>query len=119
MTITQRDNALFEAGIKLGALYHQFTGAPVNMDTADSLEQAISQSISIQPYVEDIIVQIDRNILAERIGDVFGYCELEGPMLDVEARIVYGNITAVVGLKFDRSLDYPLMKIIDIIEIEM
>ena len=41
--ITKRDNALFEAGIKLGALYHQFVGAPVNHDTADSLEQAIER----------------------------------------------------------------------------
>ena len=34
-SITERDNALFEAGIKLGALYHQFSGSPVNMRTID------------------------------------------------------------------------------------
>lgn len=114
--ITQRDNALFEAGIKLGALYHQFVGAPVNPDTVDSLEQAISKSISVQPYVKEISVRIDQDMLVERIGDVFGYCELEGAMLDVEASIVFGDVIAKVALKFDLTLNYPLMRIIDVIE---
>ncbi|MCK5108837.1 MAG: hypothetical protein KAR25_04025, partial [Methanosarcinales archaeon] len=49
--ITDRDRALLEVGIKLGAMYHQFTGSPVNPDTAGSLAQAIEDSISLQPYV--------------------------------------------------------------------
>lgn len=116
MVITERDNALFEAGIKLGALYHQFTGAPVNISTVDSLEQAIEESISVQPYVEKISVTIDRDMVISRTGEKFKYCELEGRMLEVEARITFGGTTATVGLKFERSLDYPLMRIIDIIE---
>ena len=116
MVITERDNALFEAGIKLGALYHQFTGAPVNISTIDSLEQAIKESISVQPYVEEISVTIDRDMVTNRTGEKFRYCELEGQMLEVEARITFGGTTATVGLKYDRSMDYPLMRIIDIIE---
>jgi hypothetical protein len=116
MDITERDNALFEAGIKLGALYHQFTGAPVNISTIDSLEQAIKESISVQPYVKKISVTIDRDMVTSRTGEKFKYCELEGRMLDVEARITFGNTTATVGLKYDQSLDYPLMHIIDIVE---
>jgi len=115
--ITQRDNALFEAGIKLGALYHQFVGAPINQDTVDSLEQAISKSISVQPYVKEITVRIDRDMIAQKIGDVFGYCELEGAMLNVEASIVFEEVTAVVALKFDPTLNYPLMRIINVIEV--
>ncbi|MBC2745948.1 MAG: hypothetical protein HF975_02870 [ANME-2 cluster archaeon] len=116
MVITERDNALFEAGIKLGALYHQFTGAPVNISTVDSLEQAIKESISVQPYVEKISVTIDRDMVTSRTGEKFKYCELEGRMLEVEARITFSGTTAIVGLKYDQSLDYPLMRIIDIIE---
>lgn len=116
MVITDRDSALFEAGIKLGALYHQFVGAPVNMGTVSSLEQAISESISVQPYVSAITVRIDRDMVAERIGATFGYCELEGRMLDVEAEIVFGNASASVALKYDRETDYPLMRIIEITE---
>lgn len=116
MAITERDRALFEAGIKLGALYHQFVGTPVNMETVESLEDTISKSISVQPYADDISVRIDRDMVTSRLNKKFGYCELEGRMLDVEARIVYGNATALVGLKFDQTLEYPLMRIIDVTE---
>ncbi|MDW7776201.1 MAG: dihydroneopterin aldolase family protein [Methanosarcinales archaeon] len=116
MVITDRDNALFEAGIKLGALYHQFVGSPVNPGSVDSLESAISQSISVQPYVRHITVRIDRDMVHEKAGGEFGYCELEGRMLDVETTIQFNDTTARVGLKFDRERDYPLMQIIEVRE---
>ena len=34
---TERERALFEAGIKMGTIYHQFVGTPVNLDTVESL----------------------------------------------------------------------------------
>jgi len=109
--ITDRDNVLFEAGIKLGALYHQFTGSPVNLRTVESLETAIQESISVQPFVKDITVSIDRDIIRSRLNDEFGYCELEGRMLDVKITMRYESVIADVSLAFDRELDYPLMKI--------
>ena len=60
---TNREIAAFEAGIKLGALYHQFVGSPVSPKTADSLERAIEESISLQPYVRSVDVRIDRRML--------------------------------------------------------
>lgn len=109
--ITDRDNALFEAGIKLGALYHQFTGSPVSLVSVDSLEKAIQQSISVQPFVKDISVSINRDIIRSRTNSEFGYCELEGRMLDVSAIIHYGSVLAYVSLAYNEKLDYPLMKI--------
>ncbi|MDW7732038.1 MAG: dihydroneopterin aldolase family protein [Methanolobus sp.] len=109
--ITDRDNALFEAGIKLGALYHQFTGSPVNLRTVESLETAIQESISVQPFVKKISVSIDREIIRSKLNGEFRYCELEGRMLDVRITIGYKSILADVSLAFDRELDYPLMKI--------
>ncbi|MBQ3684350.1 MAG: hypothetical protein II925_02025, partial [Methanomicrobium sp.] len=41
---TSPDNkaqAVFEAGIKLGALYHQWVGTPISPKTAASVEKAI------------------------------------------------------------------------------
>ena len=35
---TDRENAVFEAAIKLGALYHQFVGTPISRATADKVE---------------------------------------------------------------------------------
>ncbi|MGD9779274.1 dihydroneopterin aldolase family protein [Methanomethylovorans sp.] len=113
-SITERDNALFEAGIKLGALYHQFSGSPVNMRTVDSLEKAIADSISVQPYVKSIKVSIDREMVSSRLNSEFGYCELEGRMLDVTLCMKYKDIMVKASLKYDKYLDYPLMKIEEI-----
>ncbi len=117
--MTDRDNALFEAGIKLGALYHQFTGSPVNLNTASSLEQAIQESISVQPYVEEISVKIDRNMLESKLNNEFGYSELQGPMLKVKITVRYGSSKIKVGMEYDSELNYPLMKILKIEEINV
>jgi hypothetical protein len=112
--ITDRDNALFESGIKLGALYHQFTGSPVNLKTVSSLEQAIQESISVQPFVESISVKIDRDLLKSKLNSEFGYTELQGPMLEVKITVKYGSSRVKVAMEFDSELNYPLMKIEDI-----
>jgi len=112
--ITDRDNALFEAGIKLGALYHQFTGSPVNLKTASSLEKAIQESISVQPFVENISVKIDRDLLRSKLNSEFGYTELQGPMLEVKITVKYGSSRVKVTMEYDSKLNYPLMRVEDI-----
>ena len=114
--ITDKDNALFEAGIKLGALYHQFTGSPVNLNTVSSLETAIQESISVKPYVEEISVKIDRDMLRSKLNNEFGYTELQGPMLKVNITVRYGSSKVKVGMEYDPELNYPLMKILEIKE---
>ena len=114
--VTDRDNALFEAGIKLGALYHQFTGSPVNLNTVSSLEQAIQESISVQPYVKEISVKIDRDMLKNELNSEFGYSELQGPMLKVKITVKFGSVKVKVGMEFNPELNYPLMKIEEIEE---
>jgi len=109
--ITDRDNALFEAGIKLGALYHQFTGSPVNLKTASSLEHSIQESISVQPFVENISVRIDRDLLKSKLNSEFGYTELQGPMLEVKITVKYGSSRVKVAMEYNSELSYPLMKI--------
>ncbi|MFH0966806.1 MAG: dihydroneopterin aldolase family protein, partial [Methanobacteriota archaeon] len=39
--ISDRERAAFEAGIKLGALYHQWVGTPVSRESANSLKLAM------------------------------------------------------------------------------
>ncbi|HIH43639.1 MAG TPA: hypothetical protein HA257_00730 [Candidatus Methanoperedenaceae archaeon] len=106
--VTESERAAFEAGIKLGALYHQFTGTPVGLDTAESLEQAIKSSISLQPYVRDVRVRIDRNIISESLNR-FGYCELNGRMLDVSLEVEFEKTRVCAALKYDGN--YPMMRI--------
>jgi hypothetical protein len=114
--ITDRDNALFEAGIKLGALYHQFTGSPVNLGTVSSLERAIQESISVQPYVEEISVKIDRDMLKSKLNSEFGYSELQGPMLGVKITVKFGSAKVKVGMEYNLELNYRVMKIEEIDE---
>jgi hypothetical protein len=106
---TNKEIAAFEAGIKLGALYHQFVGSPVSSKTADSLERAIEESISLQPYVRSVDVRIDRRMLVE---NAFGYGELEGRMIFAEVEIDYRGETVRARLEYDPDKNYPLMKLI-------
>jgi hypothetical protein len=114
MSVTPRDNAVFEAGIKLGALYHQFVGSPINLRTVDGLEMAIAQSISVQPFVKSITVHIDRQMVKENLS-AFGYTELKGPMLTVDAVIKYENYEVSVGMSLKDG--YPLMHVKDVKEV--
>ncbi|MDM7912001.1 MAG: dihydroneopterin aldolase family protein, partial [Methanotrichaceae archaeon] len=105
----KREIAAFEAGIKLGALYHQFVGAPVSVETASSLELAIAESISLQPYVAEVKVKINREMLQE---NVFGYGELQGKMIFAEVVVDYQGEIVRARLEYDAEKDYPLMRLL-------
>ena len=107
---TKRETAAFEAGIKLGAIYHQFVGSPVSVETAESLEVAIKESISLQPHVRSVSVEIDRDMLSENF---FGYGELAGKMIRALVEIDYEGALVRAKLEYDQKLDYPLMSLLD------
>lgn len=108
---SERDCALFEAGIKLGSLYHQFVGSPLSLSSIASLEVAIRDSISVQPYAESVSVRIDKKRVKEELNKTFGYTELKGDMLTVQAVIRYYSVRVFVSLEYDKQACYPLMKI--------
>jgi hypothetical protein len=105
--VTDRERAAFEAGIKLGALYHQWVGTPVSRATAESLERAIEQSVGLQPAVERVKVTLDRDLMSP---NVFGYSEVAGLMYDVELITRVGKARCTATLS--RSEDYPLMTLV-------
>ncbi|MBA5942309.1 MAG: dihydroneopterin aldolase family protein [Methanophagales archaeon] len=110
--ITDREKAIFEAGIKLGAVYHQFTTTPVSPETAEELETAIERSISIQPYVSFVKVNIDMEKVRECANaNEFNYCELNGEMLDITVAVRYRTAEVHARVKYDEERDYPLMRI--------
>ena len=104
--ISDREMAIFEAGIKLGALYHQWVGTPISRKSAAGIESAIEQAVILQPFVEVITVRLDCNLMAENI---FGYSELSGLMFDVEivTRVRFTYCRARLAPKNG----YPLMQI--------
>jgi len=107
-----REQAVFEAGIKLGALYHQWVGTPISRISATSVEKAIEQAVILQPFVEEITVRLDRSLMNE---NRFGYSELSGMMFDVEiiTRVCFTYCRA----RLSPENGYPLMKIVECHEI--
>ncbi|MDO5852950.1 MAG: dihydroneopterin aldolase family protein [Thermoplasmata archaeon] len=103
-----RDRALFEAGIKMGTLYHQFVGMPVSSSSVDGLERSISDAIRVQPYVEDARVRIDRSRIPPE-GDEYSYASLSGDMLDAVIVIRIGDSRVTAEMRYDTDLGYPLM----------
>ena len=65
---TERERAVFEAGIKLASLYHQYMGAPVNLENIDSFEAAMEEGMKAQPYVKEASVEVDREIVRSKLG---------------------------------------------------
>jgi hypothetical protein len=104
--ISDRERAAFEAGIKLGALYHQWVGTPVSLESADSLEQAMENAHGQQPYVTEITVDLDRDAM---VPNSFGYSELAGLMLDVELTVRVNKASCHASLL--RDGEYPMMRI--------
>jgi hypothetical protein len=110
--ISDRDRALFEAGIKLGALYHQFTGTPVSTETVEELKTAIERSVSLQPWVSSVEVKIDREKVRKCENEnQFRYCELSGEMLDVKVVVRYRAVDVHARVKYEEEMDYPLMRV--------
>ena len=57
--ISQRERAIFEGAITMGALFHQFIGTPVSEESAKVLERAIKESMELQPCIDSVEVKID------------------------------------------------------------
>jgi hypothetical protein len=105
---TPAEAACFEVGVKFGALYHQFAGAPVSPDSAPSLERAIEESIENQPHCTGVTV----DILAGHIDDSHGYDELTGELMEVEVVVEREGVEAVAQMEMEDG--YPLMQVVSV-----
>jgi len=110
---TSAERAAFEAGIKLGAIYHQFVGTPLSLENVEYLEKAIEESVKVQPFVKNARVRINRERIRKKQG-FYKYLTLRGEMLDVELEVQYEDKIAVCRLEYIEELDYPLMYIKEI-----
>lgn len=105
---TDAETASFEAGIKFGALFHQFIGTPVSEDSVASLEVAIEESIENQPYCESVSVDIDAAAVAADAGP-FGYTGLMGKHLTVDVEVAYEGAEASASMAMQDG--YPMMEL--------
>ena len=105
---TDSERATFEAGIKLGTIYHQFVGTPISKENVGLLEKAIAEGTKIQPFVSDAEVRISKKELKSKKGE-FDYVSLSGNMLKVRLVVEYGDVRVTAGMKFVDEINYPLM----------
>ena len=107
MEPTAAQVACFEAGIKFGALYHQFAGTPVSGESAEPLARAIETAIENQPHCERVRVEMDE----ERIDAdaVRGYAEFSGRHAEAEVVVAYEGVRVVARMAMDDG--YPLMSV--------
>lgn len=110
-----RERAVFEAGIKLGTIYHQFVGTPVSSSNVESLKRAIEEGVKVQPFVKDVKVDISHKAL-RRKKDEFDYQTLTGPMMEVELTIEVEGVVVVAEMRYIEELHYPLMFVLNITE---
>jgi len=109
---SDRDRALFEAGIKMGTIYHQFVGTPVDATNVKALEKAIESSIRVQPFVESVKVRIIFD--AKERSDTYDYISLAGEMIDAVVKIRVNDVAVIAEMRYDACLKYPLMYVSEV-----
>ncbi|MDL2246917.1 dihydroneopterin aldolase family protein [Methanobrevibacter sp. OttesenSCG-928-K11] len=111
--LSSRERAIFEGGISMGALFHQFIGTPINEKSKESLENAIEKSLELQPAILKVEVDIDLEKLKNNLSD-FEYTSLSGDMLNILIQTEVDNVKANIRMKFIEELNYPLMYVEEI-----
>lgn len=114
--VTDRERACFEVGIKLGALYHILCGIPIssNPEIVESIEKGIEASISCQPYVKSVKININRNKIQGTKATEFDYDELSGALIAATVVLEFNSIEITAKVKWIEELEYPLMFIEEI-----
>jgi hypothetical protein len=109
--LSNRERACFETGIKLGALYHILSGIPIssNESIIKSIEKGIESSISCQPYVKSIKINLDRNKIIGDKSTQFDYDEVTGKIIRAEIIIKFESIEVLAKIDWAEDLQYPLM----------
>ena len=92
----------------MGALFHQFVGTPVNLESASTLEKSIKAAMELQPCIDEVEVEINRKILEESKSE-FDYVSLSGEMMNIKVISKYEDKKAVLMMEYIEELKYPLM----------
>ena len=110
--LSSRETLLFEAGIKLGGIFHQYLGIPVTRQTARSLARAIEAAVGLQPFVRRVTVRIQPERGGPLGRGLYAYRYLVPEMLEVTVELADGRSAVVANLAHRPDLSYPLMKIV-------
>jgi len=110
-SVSERERASFEAGIKLGALYHILCGIPISNDSKVifSIEKGIESSISCQPYVKDVKINLMRDKILGNKTHEYDYDEITGEIIRATLVLEFKSVEVVAKIDWVEDLNYPLM----------
>ena len=109
--LSRREALLFEAGVKLGGIFHQYLGVPVTARTAAGLARTVERAVRLQPFVERVRVRIDPSRGGPAGTGRFAYRYLTAEMLEVTVRLSDGAEEVEARLAHRPDLRYPLMSV--------
>lgn len=109
--LNNRERACFEAGIKLGALYHILCGIPISSEemVISTIERGIEAAISCQPYVKSVKIMLDRDKISGTRDTPYDYDEITGQVITAKLILNYDNVELVAKIDWAGELEYPLM----------
>ncbi len=109
--INDRERACFEVGIKLGALYHILCGMPIssNSNVIESIEKGIEASISCQPYVISVKINVNRDEIQGDKSTEFDYDEITGKLITATVVLEFNSVEITAKVEWIQELNYPLM----------
>ncbi len=109
--LSDGERASFEIGMKLGALYHIISGMPIssNSSVIDSIEKGIEASISCQPYVKSVKVNINREQIQGDKSTEFEYDEITGKHIRAKVVLEFKSVEIIAKIEWVEELKYPLM----------
>jgi len=113
--VTDRDRAVFEAGIAIGTIVHQFTGVPVKKrEDVAIFEELIKRSISAQPFRLEVDVKVSVETPVE--DTPYNYVVVQSRHIDAKVVVKYGKCRVTARLRHIPELNYTLGYIEDIEE---
>ncbi len=111
-SLSRREALLFEAGIKLGGVFHQYVGMPVSSATAPALARVIEAAVGLQPFVREVRVSV-RPERGPPLGrGRYAYRYLSPEMLDVTVVLADGAVDVEARLEHRPDLRYTLLRVV-------
>jgi hypothetical protein len=107
---TERERAIFEAGIALGALTHSAVGLPAASTVAPYIEKALAESFMLQPYRREVKVRLRR---IPRRPRLYRYGTVSPENIEAEVVVEYGSARVRARMGYVKELKYPLMYVVE------
>mgnify|MGYP001773579972 CR=1 FL=1 len=107
---TDRERAIFEAGIAMGSILHSLIGIPYasRPQLKHLLSKALEQSFLLQPYRRRVRIRLTGG---RRRSHPYGYDVLKPENIIAEAVTSYGEYEVTAKISYIPQLKYPLIHV--------